>query len=141
MENQPLLMVYLATWVFYVLGIHWFVAEVGPNGRAAQIIVGVSHAVPSLVALLMTYIFVIGQGATIAQFTAGSEHAMSLWSLWHSQWPVLLLSTFTAGLLQAVWTVVAGLRPEWRGWLPIAGSGAAMCAFAFMTVVTNFPDA
>jgi hypothetical protein len=119
---------------------------VGIHGYAwwkslGQAVVGLSHAAPSVVAISMTCIFLIGHGATVAQFVAHSERGMELWSLWVSLWPLLLLATFAAGIAQAIWIIAASVKREWRRWIPVALSGTAMSLFSFVTVASNFPDA
>jgi hypothetical protein len=89
----------------------------------------------------MASIFLIGHGATVRQFAANSERGMDLWSLWVGLWPLLLVATFGAGAAQAVWTIVVSVKPEWRTWIPVGVLGTGMCAFSFVTVMTNFPDA
>jgi len=128
---------YLVVWLPYLVGLHayaWW-------RHLRQGVVALSHAAPSVVAILMTYIFLIGHGATVRQFTAGSERGMELWSLWVGLWPLLLLATFGAGVAQAIWIVVASAKREWRVWIPVALLGTAMCVFSFLTVMSNFPDA
>ena len=137
MENRSLFVVYLVVWLLYVVGIHgyaWWKS-------LGQAVVGLSHAAPSVVAISMTCIFLIGHGATVAQFVAHSERGMELWSLWVSLWPLLLLATFAAGIAQAIWIIAASVKREWRGWIPVALSGTAMSLFSFVTVASNFPDA
>jgi hypothetical protein len=137
MENRELLVIYAWAWIFYVVGIHRYAQW----KRLSHPILVVSHAAPSLVAISMTYIFLISHGATVRQFVAGSERGMDLWSLWVGLWPLLLLVTFGSGITQAGWTIVVTAKREWRGWIPVALFGAAMSGFAFVTVMSNFPDA
>lgn len=137
MENRELFVTYLVLWLLYVVSIHGYAR----GGRLGQATVVLSHAAPSLVAISMTYIFLINHGATVRQFVGGSERGMNLWSLWVELWPLLLLATFGAALAQAVWFLVACMKREWRAWTPVALLGAIMCAFAFVTVMGNFPDA
>ncbi len=137
MENRALFIAYLMAWLLYVAGIHGYALQ----RRLAQAAVALSHGVPSLVAISMAYIFLIGHGATVRQFVAHSDRGMDLWSLWVGLWPLLLLATFAAGLAQAVWTIVVVVTRERRDWIPVAVSGTAMCAFSFVTVMSNFPDA
>jgi ABC-type dipeptide/oligopeptide/nickel transport system permease component len=137
MENRTLFVVYLAVWLPYVAGLHAY----GWWRRLGQGGVALSHAMPSLVAMTMAYIFLIGHGATVRQFVAGSERGMDLWSLWVGLWPLLLLTTFGAGVAQALWMIVVSVKREWRPWIPVPLTGTAMCAFSFLTVMTNFPDA
>ncbi len=94
MENRSLFIAYLVVWMPYVVGLHGY----GRWKRLGQGAVALSHAAPSLVAITMAYIFLIGHGATVRQFVAGSEQGMDVWSLWVGLWPLLLLATFAAGL-------------------------------------------
>lgn len=137
MENEALFLAYLLTWPPYVLGIHAYARWKRISHAAAAL----SHAAPSLVAISMAYIFLIGHGATVRQFVASSDRGMGLWSLWVMLWPLLLHATFGAGALQAVLTLVAVFKRGWRKWILFSSSGTAMAAFAFMTVAQNFPDA
>ena len=137
MENRTLFMAYLVSWFLYVAGIHGY-ALWRRTGHGA---VALSHAAPSIVAISMAYIFLIGHGATVRQFVAHSERGMDLWSLWVRLWPLLLFATFGAGVAQAIWTIVVSVKREWRMWIPVAVLGTGMCAFSFMTVAQNFPDA
>jgi len=72
---------------------------------------------------------------------AGSEGEMNLWSLWVSLWPLLLLATFGAGVAQTACLIVVSMKRELRAWLPVALTSTTMCAFSFLTVMSNFPDA
>lgn len=137
MENRSLFIVYLVTWLLYVVGIHWY----GSWRRLDKGSVGVSHAAPSLVAVSMAYIFLIEHGATVRQFVAYSDRGMDLWSLWCCLWPLLLLVAFAGGVAQTILTVVVSVKREWRMWIPVTALGAGMCGFSFMTVLSNFPDA
>ena len=137
MENRTLFVAYLVVWIPYVVGLHGY----GRWKRLGQGAVALSHAVPSFVAITMAYIFVIGHGATVRQFVAGSEQGMDVWALWVGLWPLLLLATFATGVAHAVWMLAVSLKRESRTWIPVALTGAAMCAFSFLTVMTNFPDA
>ncbi|MBM3969151.1 MAG: hypothetical protein FJ302_04720 [Planctomycetes bacterium] len=137
MENKSILIAYLVTWSLYVIGVHVF----GKWKRLEKTNIVLSHSVPSAVAISMTFIFLIGHGATVRQFVANSDRGMDLWSLWVSLWPLLLFATFGSGLAQAVLTIVALFKREWRVWAPITALGAGMSAFSFMAVGINFPDA
>jgi hypothetical protein len=137
MENRTLFIAYLVVWLPYVVGLHAYASW----RRLGHGIVTLSHAGPSLVAITMAYIFLLGHGATVRQFVAGSEGGMDLWSLWVDLWPLLLLGTFGAGVAQAVCLFVVSVKRGFRLWIPVALTGAAMCAFSFVTVMSNFPDA
>jgi len=137
MEDREILIHYLVVWVPYVLCVHGYAW----GGRLRQWIATLSHAGPSLVAVSMTYVFLIRHGATVAQYVAGSEEGMGLWSLWVDLWPMLLLATFAGGIAQGIWVVVACFKREWWAWVPVALAGALMCGFAFVVVMSNFPDA
>lgn len=137
MENRSLFIAYLVVWIPYVVGLHGYAWW----RRLGHGVVVLSHAAPSLVALGMAYIFLLGHGATVRQFVAGSDRGMDLWSLWVGLWPLLLLATFGAGVAQTVWMVVVSVKRGSRTWIPVALTGTAMCAFSFVTVMSNFPDA
>lgn len=137
MENRSLLMAYLAVWIPYVVSMHSYAR----SRRLSHGMVAVSHSAPSLVAITMACIFLLGHGATVAQLAVGNERSMDLWSLWVSVWPLLSIATFVSGAMQTLWMVGAALKRESRPSVPVAVLGAAMSAFAFMTVLSNFPDA
>jgi hypothetical protein len=133
MENRTLFIAYLVVWLPYVVGLHAYAYW----RRLGQGVVTLSHAAPSIVAIMMAYIFLLGHGATVRQFVAGSEHGMDLWSLWVGLWPLLLLATFGAGVAQAVWMIVVSMKHGSRTWIPVALTGTAMCAFSFLTVISR----
>lgn len=137
MENRTLFIAYLLVWLPYVVGLHAYAHW----QRLAHGSVTLSHAAPSLVAITMAYIFLLGHGATVRQFVAGSEGGMELWWLWVGLWPLLLLATFGAGIAQTVCLIVVSVKRGLRTWIPVTLTGTAMCAFSFLTVMSNFPDA
>lgn len=137
MENRTILIVYLVTWCAYVIAAHLWAQRKRLHLGAIM----ASHAVPSAVALTMTYVFMIAGGATVAQFVAGSESGMDLWSLWFHLWPVLLLGSAASGVISLVWTIVACVKTSQRKWIPITVAAVVMSVFAFFTVGANFPDA
>jgi hypothetical protein len=137
MEDRTLFIAYLVVWLLYVAGLHAYACW----RRLDRRVVTLSHTVPSLVAIAMTYIFLFGHGTTVRQLVAGSERGMDLWSLWVGVWPWLLLTTFGAGAAQAIWMFVVSVKRGSREWIPVALTGVAMCAFSFLTVMSNFPDA
>jgi len=137
MESRALLVNFVWACALYVIGIHWYAQW----KRLNHPIVILSHAAPSVVAVLMTYIFLIRHGATVAQFVTGSDEGMGLWSAWAGLWPLLLLATCGSGIAQAILIIVVSVTREWRAWMPVALFGAAMSGFAFSTVLSTFPDA
>jgi hypothetical protein len=136
MENREILTAFLMVWVPYVVGVHAYAQLMRLNHGAVLL----SHLAPSLVAVSMAYVFVLNRGATVAQFAAGSDRAMELWSLWVDLWPVLLQATFVSAAIQALTAAILLSRKETQ-WAPILFAGAVMSAFALMTVAYNFPDA
>lgn len=137
MDKRTLLIAYLVGWIACVLVLHWY----GWRKRLDHYVVGFAHSVPSLVAILMTRIFLIGQGAAVRQFVADSEQGMELWTLWFRLWPLLFFLTLAAGVADFVWMILVSLKREWRVWIPVALVGALMCGCSFLTVLLNFPDA
>ncbi|MEM6391822.1 MAG: hypothetical protein AAF797_03530 [Planctomycetota bacterium] len=137
MQNVPILIVYLAGWLLYMLGIYLYTHL----RRVSLIITTLSHAVPTATALSMTYIFLIGGGSNVAQFAAGSDRRMDLWSLWFDLVTPLLLAGLASGLLHFVWTVAAAARAELRRHLPIAIAGLVMSVFSLFVVASHLPDA
>ena len=125
MENRTLFIAYLVVWLLYVMGLHAYASW----RRLGHGIVTLSHAVPSLVAITMAYIFLLGHGATVRQFVAGSEGRINLWSLWVDLWPLLLLGTFGAGVAQTVCLIVVSVNRGLRTWIPVALTGAVVRAY------------
>lgn len=137
MENRTILFAYLACWCVYLIaGYVW-----GHCRRLHLGAVTVSHLVPSAVAIIMIYVFLIGRGATVAQFVAGSESGMNMWSLWFGLWPILLIATAASGFINLVLTIVACVKKSQRKWIPATFAALLMSVFAFFTVGANFPDA
>jgi hypothetical protein len=137
MENRTIFLAYLSVWCAYVLAVHIW----GHRKRLNVAGVIVSHALPSAVAIVMAYVFLIAGGASVAQFVAGSETGMDLWSLWFHLWPVLLFGSVVSGVITLVWTIVACAKTPQRKWMPITIAAVVMSVFAFFTVAANFPDA
>jgi len=137
MENMPLLVAYLLTWAGYVFVLHAYAWKL----RMSHLIILASQAAPSVIALTMTYIFLIRRGATVAQFVAGSSEGMALWSLWANLWPVFFFGSLIVAGAHALWFIGACVEPGARRWIPVAVASAAICVFAFFAVACNFPDA
>jgi len=137
MENRTIFLVYLTTWCGYLIAVH----GLAYRRRLGLGVVSASHFAPTTVALAMGYIFLIRRGVTVAQFAAGSEPGMDLWSLWVHLWPLLLLLTAASALAQLIWTIAACFQKAQRKWIPLAIAGFLMSVFAFLTVGANFPDA
>jgi hypothetical protein len=137
LENRSILTAFLAVWALYLGAVYWYAAR----NSLAKTIVTLSHAAPSVVAVLMAYVFLIMRGATVRQFVSNSQRGVDLWSLWVVLWPQLLLLTFGAAVCQAMWLIAACFRKSARIWIPVALSGVLMSGFAFATVISNFPDA
>ena len=137
MENSTVFFAYLLTWCGYLVGVYtlcrWRHLHRG--------VTSASHLVPSAIAILMIGIFLVGGGATVAQFNVGSVLAMTLWSLWFHLWPLLLLAAGASALAHLVWTGVACYRATYRKWIPVASSGLFMSVFGSFVVIQNFPDA
>lgn len=137
MENRTIFLIYLASWVLYLITLYVF----GRRKRLRMSIVAVSQFAATAVAILMICIFLVGGGATVAQFAAGSESRMNMWSLWVDLWPVLLILTGSSALTHLAWTLIACVIKSKRKWAPVAIAGLLMSVFAFFTVVANFPTA
>jgi hypothetical protein len=137
MENRTLVYTFLVTWAGYFLVAHvWAWRKRIPIGTVIA-----SHAVSSAVAGVMTYVFVIAGGATVAQFVSESESGMDLWRLWVHLWPVLLLSAALSAAVGLVWTIIACVKSSQRRLLPLAIGSFGLSVIAFFTVGANFPDA
>ena len=137
MENKTIFFTYLASWCVYLIAAYVW----GHRRRLNLGVVSVSHLVPSAVAIIMIYVFLIGRGATVAQFVAGSETGMDMWSLWFHLWPILLIATAASGFVNLVLTIVACVKKSQRKWIPVTFVALLMSVFAFFTVGANFPDA
>ncbi|AQT67832.1 hypothetical protein STSP2_00983 [Anaerohalosphaera lusitana] len=137
MENRTIFLAYLVVWCPYVLAVHFWAHRKRLNLGG----VIVSHALPSVVAIVMTYIFLIAGGATVAQFVAGSETGKNLWYLWGFLWPILLFGSATSAFISLVWTIVSCITQSHRKWVFINIAAVMMSVFAFFTVAANFPDA
>ena len=137
MENRSIFLAYLVVWCAYVLTVHIW----GHRKRLHLAGVIFSHALPTIVSIVMTYVFLIAGGATVAQFVAGSKTGMDLWSLWFHLWPILLFGSAASGIISLVWTIVACVKKPQRKWIPITIAAVMMSLFAFFTVGANFPDA
>lgn len=89
----------------------------------------------------MTYVFVIGGGATVAQYVAGAESGMNLWSLWFNLWPFLLFATALSAFCSLVWMITACVKQAQRKWIPVSIAAVLLSVIALVTVGANFPDA
>ena len=136
MENRTLFYSFLLAWLGYMLVAHVWAHRT----RVPFLAVTASHAASSAVALVMTYVFVIARGATVAQLVAGSESGMDLWRLWFHVWPFLLFFSGLSAFSGLVWTIACLKKPK-RKLLPVAIGSVVMSVFAFFTVGANFPDA
>ena len=135
MENPEILVFYLISWAIAVVAIH----RLGRRQRLPFGALLASHLVPSIVAILMTWIFIIRRGATVAQL-AGTGEALDLWSVWFKLWPLLFVVCIASTLLCLIWTVAAIAKKQ-KPWIPVAATETGLSAFAFFTVMLNFPDA
>lgn len=52
------------------------------NKKLDPFIVTLSHFIPSMIAVVMFYILIYNQGASTAQFVAGSDEGFKVWSTW-----------------------------------------------------------
>ena len=137
MENRTIFIAYLITWCAYVIAVHaWAHRKRLPTAGVAA-----SHTVPTVVALTMTYVFLIAGGVTVAQFVTASEAGMDMWSLWCHLWPILLFGSAVSAVVSVIWTIVACVKKSLRRWLPITLAAVVMSVFACLTVGANFPDA
>ena len=108
--------------------------------RLSQSGVACLHFPCTMVALVLLFVFVIGHGTPVAQFAAGSEEAEARWSSWFHLWPMLLVATGLATVLYGIAAIAAAVMRKWH-WLVLLLVGAAMLAFAFMTVGALHPTA
>jgi len=137
MENKSLFLTFLFTWVVFLLITHIWSHRKGLPLAVATL----SHIISSIVAIVMTYVFLIAGGATVAQFVSGSDSGMELWRLWFHLWPILLFSAAASAIIGLIWTIIACIKKTQRRFVPTAIGTTAMSTFAFFTVALNFPDA
>jgi hypothetical protein len=136
-RDEPLFIAFLLTWIIYVPVVHL----IGARRRTSPAFVALTHALPTVVAIAMASIFLIGDGATVRQCAAGSPSAEKLASLWAGLWPLLLFGAFFSAFSLLIATGAAIQRRLPRSRVAITLPGMAMSAFAFYIVITNFPDA
>ena len=137
MENSAIFHAYLISWCIYVVALYVF-------GRWRRLPLGTlsaSHIAPTAAAILMARVFLVGRGATVAQFAVGSKSGADMWSLWFHLWPCLLLLTATSALAHLVWVFIGCAKESQRKWIPVSAASLLMSVFAFMAVGANFPDA
>jgi|GEM_PF-706901 len=137
MQNEILFLAFLIVWLPCVIGLHIW----GHRHRHHPAIIIAMHAAPTAVASSMSYLFLIRGGATVAQFSAGSEAGMDLWSAWFHLWSLLLPLIFIFVAIQLVGLVTACVKPSLRTWIPAILIGTLLSAFALYTVAVNYPDA
>lgn len=97
--------------------------------------------VPVVVALTMTYLFLIVGGATAVQFNAGNPSAMNVWSTWVGLWPVFIVMTAASGLGTLIWTIACMISKQIRPSIVASVASFSLSVLAFFTVVSYFPSA
>jgi hypothetical protein len=137
MENRSIFIAFLVAWALYVPTIHVASARM----RIRLSVSTLSHLVPTIIALGMICIFLIGHGATVRQFVAGSERGVDLWMIWVRLWPLFLLAAFISAILHVMATFAVATTPAARRYLVVTIAGFLMAVFAFAAVYENFPDA
>lgn len=137
MENHQLLLAYIVVWTAYLGLPHAYAHE----RRLSHWIILASQAVPSVVAVSMIHIFLIGGGETVAQFAVGSRESMDMWSLWVDLWPVLYIGTLAATGVHVIWLIAACVMRGAGRWIPVVIASTAMCIFAFLIVCGKAPTA
>lgn len=77
----------------------------------------------------------------MAQFAAGSDKAMDLWSKWVYLWPVLRGLTAISVLTYLVLVLVVAARCKTWSWIPTLFVCLLLSVLAFLTVGYHFPTA
>ena len=137
MENKSLLQIFLVVWATYVIGVHLYRCYHKCNLWSVWGLL----AVPTVIAILMTVIFLIRGGNTVAQFSAGSQVGMDMWSTWVELWLLLSMVGGMNVLIQMGWTVVAIWKRTRPQWLILAVAPLAVSVFALLAVFFNYPTA
>ena len=96
---------------------------------------------PSIVCIIMSYLFYIVGFARTVQFNAGSESAMRAWSTWVDLWPALMLLTSATAFVSLIATITFACMKSKRDLLPPAAVSFLFSGFAFITVTAHFPSA
>lgn len=100
----------------------------------------VAGGMPFVVALVMTYLFLIQGGATTVQFNVGSPSRMNVWSTWVNLWPPFLLLTAISGIGNLGWAIRCAVTKRLRSRIVIAVAACLLSGLAFFTVASYFPS-
>lgn len=136
MNDRVMIYAYLATWIVYLMVIYGWFRHVGFRRLT---IISLSHALPSVIALVMAYIFLIRGATTNIQIIIGLDSGIHIWSLWSHLWPILRYAAIVSGVINLGWLFAVCGRKSWREWIPIALTAALLAGFAFVTVSVNPP--
>ena len=137
MENPALFHVFLVAWCVGVLAMHVW----GWRKRVSQMGIAAAHSGSTVVAALMTFVFVIGGGATTVQFVAESSAGIDLWMMWGDLWPLLLLLSGLSAAINVVCLIIFCSSASERRWVPVTAAGSVLSVLAFFAVGSNFPSA
>lgn len=138
--DKTLLFPLLVLWLLSVAAVHGY----AHRQRLPHPFVVLSHLVPSLVALVMIRVFIVGHGALVAQFAAGSEHREELWSFWLSIWPlalVALAASALANLVAFITGIVVQCHQREARWLPVPAIGLIISLLWLAITFSHFPTA
>ena len=96
---------------------------------------------PTLVAINMTYLFILVGGATTVQFNVGSSSAMNVWSTWVRLWPQFMLCSLMNGVGALIWIIVCATKRTQRRSMSLAFASLLLSLLTFLTVASFFPSA
>lgn len=98
-------------------------------------------AVPLAVAITMSYLFLILEGATTVQLNVGSPSRLNVWSTWVDLFLFFLILTAASALGTLVWLIRCAREQAMRLSLPAAFLSLLLAVLALFTVVSYLPSA
>ncbi len=137
MENKEALIIFLILWSsITICGITYVLVK-----KLKLYPMVISLSLPSFVAFVMFYLFIIRQTSTVVQFAGDNDEAFQLWSLWYDLWRPLLFFSAISALSHIVWLITTIIMKKFKTWFLIILFGLIMSIATFYVVVLNFPDA
>ena len=137
MENKEALIIFLILWLsITICGITYVLAK-----KLKLYPMVISLSLPSFVAFVMFYLFIIKHTPTIVQFAGDNDEAFQLWSLWYDLWRPLLFFSAISALSHIIWLITTIIMKNFKTWFLIILFGLIMSIATFYVVILNFPDA
>ncbi|MBC8202199.1 MAG: hypothetical protein H8E91_00050 [Planctomycetes bacterium] len=136
MSRHSFLLLFLACWGVCLVGIHYF----GYRKKLDQVVLVLSHLVPSVVAIVMVYFFVVKKLPTVAQF-AGTDEAFQLQIAWGNFLVQFIYFIAANTFILFVCGIVVGIKPPMRKWLAPIITSIFLSVFALFAAVSHFPTA